>query len=93
MPDVPTLAELGMPGYNFSGWQALLAPKGTPPEIVAKINAVLDKALKKPELRDKLIKLGLDPIGGPPSVLGKQMRDETREWTDIIKQAGIAVGG
>jgi tripartite-type tricarboxylate transporter receptor subunit TctC len=93
LPDVPTMAELGYPGYNFSGWQALLAPKGTPPEIVEKLNAVLDKALKTPEVKDQLDKLGAEPIGGAPSVLGNQMGDEIREWSEIIQSAGVVVGG
>ncbi len=91
LPDVPTLEELGYPGYNLSGWQALFAPKGTPPEVIARLNAVLNKALKASELKDRLEKLGSEPIGGEPQVLGRQMINEIREWTDIIRQANIVV--
>ena len=91
LPDVPTLEELGYPGYNFSGWQALLAPKGTPPEVIAKLNAVLDKALKTPEMKERLGKMGSEAIGGDPQVLGKQMSNEIREWTEIIRAANIVV--
>ena len=91
LPDVPTLEELGYPGYNFSGWQALLAPKGTPPEVIAKLNAVLDKALKSPEMKERLGKMGSEAIGGDPQVLGSQMSNEIREWTEIIRSANIVV--
>lgn len=91
LPDVPTLEELGYPGYSFSGWQALLAPKGTPPEVIARLNAVLNKALKTPEMKERLEKMGSEPIGGEPQILGRQMSNEIREWTEIIRQANIVV--
>lgn len=91
LPDVPTLEELGHPGYNFSGWQALLGPKGTPPEVIARLNAILNKALNTPEMKERLGKIGAEAIGGEPQVLGKQMSNEIREWTEIIKAANIVV--
>ena len=92
LPDVPTLRELGYPGYNFSGWQALLAPKGTPPEVVARLNAVLNKSLKTEDMKNRLDKLGAEALGGDPQVLGNQMVNELREWERIFRSANI-VGG
>lgn len=93
LPDVPTLRELGYQGYNFSGWQALLAPKGTPPEVVARLNAVLNKALKSEDMKSRLEKLGAEALGGDPQVLGNQMVNELREWEKIIRSANIVRGG
>jgi tripartite-type tricarboxylate transporter receptor subunit TctC len=93
LPDVPTLEELGYQGYNFSGWQALLAPKGTPPEIVERLNAVLNKALKTDDMKKRLAGMGAEPIGGEPQVLRNQMIEEIRKWSSTIRTAHIVPGG
>lgn len=89
LPDVPTFEELGFPGYDFSGWHALLAPKGTPADILAKLNATANKILTKPEIREKLAKIGAEADGGTPDRLRKRMEQELQSWSQVIRNAGI----
>ncbi len=91
LPDVPTLEELGIKGYDKSGWHALFAPKGTPAEIISRINAVLNKALASPEMKVKLAAIGADADGGSPERLTERMRAELREWAEVIRLSGATV--
>jgi tripartite-type tricarboxylate transporter receptor subunit TctC len=91
LPDVPTLEELGIKGYDKSGWHALFAPKGTPAEIINRINAVLNKALASTEMKLKLAAIGADADGGPPERLTERMRAELREWAEVIRLSGATV--
>jgi len=88
-PDVPTIAESGLPGFQFVAWCALLAPAKTPPEIVAKLNAAAVKALNDPAVRNKLIDLGFEIGGNTPEQLGALMREENKRMGDLIKAANI----
>jgi len=88
LPEVPTLEELGFKGYDKSGWHAMYAPKGTPPEIIAKINALLNAALNSPEMKARLAGIGAEPDGGPPERLTERMRSELREWAEVIRISG-----
>jgi tripartite-type tricarboxylate transporter receptor subunit TctC len=94
LPDVPTTAEAGLPEYQVSAWNALFAPKGTPPDIVAKLSDALSKALDDPATRKRLLDLGsVLPAGKDRSsqALGDLVRSEIARWTPIIRAAG-AVG-
>ena len=88
-PDVPTIAESGVPGFQFVAWCALLAPKGTPPEVIAKLNAAAVKALNDPTVRNKLLDLGFEIGGNTPEQLGALMREENKRMGDLIKAANI----
>lgn len=88
LPDVPTLEELGIKGYDKSGWHALLAPKGTSPDIISKLNATLNRALQSAEMKSKLAGIGADPDGGAPERLGDLMRAELRHWAEVIRTSG-----
>lgn len=88
LPDVPTLEELGYKGYDMSGWHALLGPKGTPPDVVAKLNTTLNNALQTADMKAKLAGIGADPEGGPPEFLGERMRAELRRWAEVIRISG-----
>jgi tripartite-type tricarboxylate transporter receptor subunit TctC len=88
-PDVPTVGESGLPGFEFNSWFALLAPTGTSPEIVARLNAEVVKALADPEVRDKLIAIGLSPRGSSPQDLGTATRDQYARYGKLFKQANI----
>jgi tripartite-type tricarboxylate transporter receptor subunit TctC len=88
-PDVPTVGESGLPGFEFNSWFALLAPTGTSPEIIARLNAEVVKALADPEVRDKLIAIGLSPRGGSPQDLGTATRDQYARYGKLFKQANI----
>ena len=89
IPDVPTLAEVGVPGCVSDTWQALSAPPKTPPAIVAKLNDAVNKAMKDPDLLDRFAKLNLRPGGGSPAETAAFVKDETRRWGDVIRTAGI----
>ncbi len=94
LPDVPTTAEGGLPEYKVSAWNALFAPKGTPKEIVAKLNDTLSKALDDPATRKRLLDLGsVLPEGKDrtPEALAELVKSEVARWTPILKAAG-AVG-
>ncbi len=88
-PDVPTIAEAGVPGYEASAWYGLFAPAGTPREILAKLNAEVNRALQDPELRKRLVTLGAEPIGGTPEEAGKFVAAEYRKWGDLIQKSNI----
>jgi len=89
LPDVPTLGELGYPGFDLSGWHALFAPKGVPDEVVAKLNAAVNKFLQKPEYQAKLTAMGAVAEGGPQVRLAVRMRQELRDWGEVIRNANV----
>ena len=90
LPDVPTVAE-SVPGYEASALFGMGAPKKTPPEIIAKLNADVNAVLADPAVKAKLIDLGGDPLIGPPEAFGKMVADETAKWEKVVKAAGLKV--
>ena len=90
-PNVPTMAESGVPGYDVVSWQAIFAPAGTPKPIVDRLHAELAKILKDPEVQDRLAKLGLDPSGMTPSELAAFQKAEIDKWAKVIKAANIKI--
>jgi tripartite-type tricarboxylate transporter receptor subunit TctC len=89
LPDVPTIAESGLPGYECSLWQAIVAPAGTPSFIVARLNREVTGVLEDAEVRAALAKHGVDPEPGSPEALGVRIRDDVQKWRDVITNAGI----
>jgi tripartite-type tricarboxylate transporter receptor subunit TctC len=89
MPDVPTVAESGYPGYEATNWYAYLVPVATPREIVGRLNTELVKVLRQPEVRDLLNKQGVEPQPGTPDELKRYMESEFRTWGRVVKDAGI----
>jgi tripartite-type tricarboxylate transporter receptor subunit TctC len=89
LPDLPTIAEAGVPGYQFSTWYGLLAAAKTPKPIIARLNAAAVKGLKDPKLREKLLATGLDPQPSTPEEFAKLIRSETARWRKVIEEAGI----
>jgi tripartite-type tricarboxylate transporter receptor subunit TctC len=90
LPDVPTVAESGLPGFEASVWYALLAPAGTPPAVVAKLNAAANDFLKTSKAKDLFGKLGVQAAGGTPAHLKKFVVDEIEKWGPIVKGANIS---
>lgn len=88
-PEVPTMAEAGVKGYDTSTWGGLLAPAGTPREVVAKLNAEVNKALASPEVREKLLAAGIEPAGGTPAQFGAFIQSEMQRWAEVAQRAGI----
>lgn len=89
LPDMPTVAELGYPGYEVSTWFGYLAPAGTPPEIVARLNSEINAALKSPEVEKRLVSLGAELDPGTPQAFGDYLAADMARWAKVIKQAGI----
>ncbi len=89
LPDVPTMREQGFPTISTGAWTALLAPKGTPPAIVAKLNAGVNKALHSEPMKGTLARLGAQPRGGTPQELADHMAGETRKWKPIVEELGL----
>jgi tripartite-type tricarboxylate transporter receptor subunit TctC len=88
-PEIPTLAESGLPGFNITTWVGLVAPKGTPREIVTKLNSEINRILKTREFADQIIAIGIDPIGNTPAEFAEFLRKEVPRWKDIVTEAGV----
>jgi tripartite-type tricarboxylate transporter receptor subunit TctC len=91
LPDVPTISEAGVPGFDVTAWYGLFVPARTPPDIIAKLHADTVKALADPVIRDRLDKLGVGVIGSSPEELRQYLASEMSKWSVIIKEAGIKV--
>ena len=89
MPELPTIAEGGLPGFEAVSWYALLAPAGTPREIVARIQAEVARVLQMPDVREKLAAQGAEPVGNTPEQLAAQIRTESARYADVVKRANI----
>ena len=91
LPDVPTMQEAGVPGYEASVWLGLLAPAGTPKEIVARLNAEIAKVMNAPDTKKKLFAAGVESDISSPDALGVLMNREMERWAKVIKDAGITM--
>ena len=89
LPEVPTFGELGYPKVAVSLWYGLLAPAGTPKPIVEKLNREVAKALGSPDVREKLLAQGAEPMPGTPQAFASFMQDEMAKWAPVVKQAGV----
>ena len=89
MPDVPTVAEAGVPGYDFVLWFGIFAPAGTPGDIVARLNKAVVASLNMPDIQQQLAQQGLDPNPSTPEALGKVLKGDVARWARIIRAAGI----
>jgi len=89
LPNVPTMAEAGVKGYEIVSWQGIFAPAGTPKEIVQRLNAEIVKILKLPDVRERLEALGLDPVGNTPDEFAAFQKAEIAKWAKVVKDAKI----
>ncbi len=88
-PELPTLAETGMPGFHAVGWFGIFAAAKTPQPIVARLNTEIVALMKEPATRDRLLAQGAEPLPGPPDVLRKHLAGEIAKWGKVIREAGI----
>lgn len=88
-PDIPTIAEQGVPGFEVEAWFGMLAPAGTPAPIVERINTAMNEVMKDPQVIAALKRQGLDLVGGKPDQLAKLLADDLKTWLKVIKDAGI----
>jgi tripartite-type tricarboxylate transporter receptor subunit TctC len=91
LPDVPTVAEAGVPGYEAIEWNGVMVPAGTPPAVVRRINQALVKALAVPALRERIVQIGSEPVGNSPEEFGAFIKSEFTAWAKVIKEVGIKV--
>jgi len=91
LPDVPTISESGLPGFEASSWFGVLAPAGTPAPIVARINAEVNKWLQSAEAREKLLSQGAEAAGGSPEQFANHIRAESEKWAKVVKASGAKV--
>jgi len=89
LPDVPTIEEAGLPGFEAVSWYALLAPAATPKDVVAKIQADVLRVLQMPEIREKLTQQGGEPVGNTPAELAALLKNESARYADLVRRAGI----
>jgi tripartite-type tricarboxylate transporter receptor subunit TctC len=89
LPDVPTVAESGLPGFDVTSWYGIVVRSGTPPALVQKIQRDMAEALQSIEVKEKLGALGLEPVGNTPAEFDALIKAETKKWGDIVEKAGI----
>ena len=89
LPDVPTMAESGLPDLRVTTWNGLVAPVGTPEAVVVKLNAMINEALKAPEIREMLAKFSSEPLGGTPQEFAAFVAAESKKWSEIIHLSGV----
>ena len=91
LPDLPTIAESGVAGYEVTSWNGILAPAATPADIVRRLNAELNKIITAPDMRQRMIDNGFEPVGGTPEKFGDKIRAEIAKWAPVVKAAGVRV--
>ncbi len=88
MPEVPTIAENGLKGYDTGTWHGVLAPAATPKDVVQLLSAEIIRILKMPDVREKLLGQGLEPVGDTPEQFGAFLRAEIGKWAKVVKASG-----
>jgi tripartite-type tricarboxylate transporter receptor subunit TctC len=90
-PDVPTVAEAGVPGFEVSPWFGVVAPAGTPKGIVAQLSTEINKFLQSPDGKERLSRLGVEAVGTSPEYLGQYIKDEIIKWAKVVKESGARI--
>ena len=88
LPQLPTLAESGLPGYEVANWVGVFAPAGTPADVVAMLNSAIVRIQSMPEVREQIIKQGVEPLSSTPQALGELVRTDIPKWGEIVKRSG-----
>jgi tripartite-type tricarboxylate transporter receptor subunit TctC len=91
MPDVPTMQEVGLTGVEMTVWYGVLAPAATPRDIVNKLSEAINKAARSPDIKQRLLDQGAEPVGNTPSEFDKILREEVAKWSEVIRTSGIQV--
>jgi tripartite-type tricarboxylate transporter receptor subunit TctC len=89
MPDLPTMQEAGVPGYEVAGWYGILAPAATPPAIIAKLNREVVRIVHLPDVTAKMAADGSEPVGSTPAQFAAHIKAEVEKWRDLIHKTGI----
>jgi tripartite-type tricarboxylate transporter receptor subunit TctC len=91
LPDIPTMAEAGVPNFRSDTWNAIAAPPKTPKPIIDKLNAAMNEVFALPEIRDRLATMSMQPAGGSPADMAAFVKTETARWGEVIRAAKITV--
>jgi tripartite-type tricarboxylate transporter receptor subunit TctC len=91
MPELPTIAEAGVPGYEATSWNGMLAPAGTPTDIIKRLNAEFNRIIAAPDMKKRMLDNGYEPVGGPPEKFGELIRAEIAKWAPVVAAAGVKV--
>jgi tripartite-type tricarboxylate transporter receptor subunit TctC len=91
LPELPTMIEAGVPGYDVTSWNGILAPAGTPAPILDRLNGELNRIIATPAMRDRMIALGYEPVGGTPEAFGKFIQSELAKWAPVVKAANVRI--
>ncbi len=91
LPEVPTISESGVPGYNVTGWYGFYAPAGTPADIVRRLHAETGRALNSPDVKEKLVKTGNEPVVSSPEEFAAFVRAEISKWAKVVKESGLRI--
>jgi tripartite-type tricarboxylate transporter receptor subunit TctC len=87
-PEIPTISESGVPGYEVTGWYMMLAPAGVPRDIITRLNSEIIKAVHSAAVKDRFTALGTEPVGNSPEACGEFLRAEIAKWTKVVRAAG-----
>src|SRR5580704_8136990 len=88
-PDLPTIAEAGVPGYAAPTWSGVIAPAGVPRPIIAKLNAAMNRVIRSPAFKEHFAAVGDEPAGGTPEEFAALIASDSKKWGEVIKRAGI----
>ena len=91
LPDIPTLEEAGIAGYESLSWSGIVAPAGTPRTVIARLNAAIERILAADDVRKRFAGLGVEPVGGPPEAFAAHIRAESEKWGRLIRTANVTV--
>ncbi|HEY3583486.1 MAG TPA: tripartite tricarboxylate transporter substrate-binding protein, partial [Casimicrobiaceae bacterium] len=91
LPELPSIAESGVPGFEVSAWNGVLVPAATPKPIIARLNSEINAILKEPDVVQKLNAQGFELVGGTPEAFGSLIVDDTARWAPVIKKLGLKV--
>ncbi len=89
MPDIPTVAEQGLPGFEAVSWAGVCAPGATPKPVIARLNEEFVKVLKLPAIRERLLRDGIEPVGSSPEEFLAHTRREAQKWGKVVRDAGV----
>jgi tripartite-type tricarboxylate transporter receptor subunit TctC len=90
-PDIPTIAEAGLPGFEVTGWYGFLAPAGTPAEIISRLSAQTAKAMQSPEVMRRFASEGVDAVGSTPELFATVIHDDIAKWAEVMRVSGARV--
>ena len=91
MPDLPTVAESGVPGFEATNWFGVLAPRGTPQPIIQKIHGLMASSARSNEVKERLLRDGADAVGGTPQEFAQLIKTELKRWGEVVKLSGARV--